>query len=167
MGKRGHRLTATLILAWADAHCARTRCWPRILDGDAVSLPPGESWRALDIALRKGLRGLPGGDSLPRLLRSARGVRPPLTESMILRWADEHHARMGRWPTPSAGPVPGVPDQTWAAVHMALVQGSRGLPGGDSLSRLLRRHGRGAGSKPNGRPANRKPKGPRHRQCNP
>jgi hypothetical protein len=28
----------------------------------------GETWRAIDTALRRGLRGLPGGDSLRRLL---------------------------------------------------------------------------------------------------
>ena len=32
-------------------------------------LPQGESWRRLEVSLRRGQRGLPGGSSLPRLLR--------------------------------------------------------------------------------------------------
>jgi hypothetical protein len=48
------------------------------------------------MALRLGLRGLPGGSSLARLLDEQRRVRnvknlPPLTEEQILAWADEHH----------------------------------------------------------------------------
>jgi DNA-binding CsgD family transcriptional regulator len=39
-----------------------------------VAGAPGESWRAVDQALRRGCRGLPGGGSLARMLRRARGV---------------------------------------------------------------------------------------------
>jgi hypothetical protein len=35
---------------------------------------PGENWKALDLALRRGHRGLPGGDTLVRLLRRERGL---------------------------------------------------------------------------------------------
>ena len=31
--------------------------------------PAGETWSKVDLALCLGLRGLPGGDTLPRLLR--------------------------------------------------------------------------------------------------
>jgi hypothetical protein len=70
--------------------------------------------------------------------------KPPLTVAQILSRADSHHARTGRWPGQSSGPVPGAPGESWRAVNLALHCGFRGLPGGDSLLRLLRRSGRGA-----------------------
>jgi hypothetical protein len=72
MGRKGRPLTVAQILAWADDHEERTGSWPRITSG-AVLAPTDESWRAIDIALRQGLRGLPGGGSLPRLLASEHG----------------------------------------------------------------------------------------------
>jgi hypothetical protein len=67
---------------------------------------------------------------------------PPLTAAQILRWADAHRQRTGRWPTAGSGPVGAGAAETWLAVNSALRCGFRGLPGGDSLSRLLRRaHG--------------------------
>jgi hypothetical protein len=60
-----------------------------------------------------------------------------LSEAQILAWADAHHAQTGKWPTAASGPVAGAPGETWAAVNQALAYGSRELPGGDSLARLL------------------------------
>jgi hypothetical protein len=40
--------------------------------------------------------------------------------------------------------VPGAPGETWRGINQALGSGYRGLPGGDSLARLLVRHGRRA-----------------------
>jgi hypothetical protein len=62
-----------------------------------------------------------------------------LTEALVLRWADAHFAQAGAWPTQTSGPVAAAPGETWIAVARALQQGHRGLPGGDSLARLLRR----------------------------
>jgi hypothetical protein len=135
-------LTVAQVLTWADAHHARTGRWPRATEPGPSSLPPGEIWRNIDTALRQGHRGLPGGDSLRRLLARRRGVRRPLTVRGVLRWADEHYRRAGRWPSSATGPVVGAPGETWAAIRMALRHGLRGLPGGDSLSALLRRSGR-------------------------
>jgi hypothetical protein len=67
-------------------------------------------------------------------------ARPPLSTELVLRWADAHRRRTGRWPTCDSGDVFGVPGQTWQAVNRALFVGSRGLPGGSSLARLLARH---------------------------
>ena len=134
-------LTAVMILTWADAHHRACGRWPLKGTG-AIPGAPGETWRAVDEALRFGRRGLPGGFSLPRLLEAARGVRhrggvPPLTPEQILAWADAHHARTGRWPTTTSGPVAGARGETWSAVAAALNVGTRGLPGGVSLARLL------------------------------
>jgi hypothetical protein len=71
MAKRA--LTERLILAWADAHFARTGTWPQTASGP-VPESPGETWRRIDNALRLSLRGLEGGSSLARLLERERGV---------------------------------------------------------------------------------------------
>ena len=61
------RLRLNKILAWADAHHARTGQWPREKSGP-VEAAPGETWAGVNAALREGLRGLPGGTTLHRLL---------------------------------------------------------------------------------------------------
>jgi hypothetical protein len=71
----GSRLTVDQILAWADAHHARTGRWPVANEG-AIPGAPGEKWCNLDIALRKGLRGLPSGSGLRKLLVLYRNVSP-------------------------------------------------------------------------------------------
>jgi hypothetical protein len=135
------------VLCWADAHFARTGRWPTQHAG-AIPEAPGETWKGVDFALRQGRRGLPPGGSLPRLLLEHRGRKPrrrggPLTEGLILGWADAHRERTGRWPNVDSGAVAGVPGETWRQVDSALRAGQRGLPGGDSLARLLhRRRGR-------------------------
>jgi hypothetical protein len=134
-------LTETIILHWADLHYERTGAWPtaelrRILDS------AGDKWSHINTALEQGHRGLPGSSSLARLLAQHRGVRnrkgqPPLTEEQILTWADLHLQSTGRWPTARSGPILGAPGETWMAAQMALHDGTRGLPGGSSLSLLL------------------------------
>jgi hypothetical protein len=63
--------------------------------------------------------------------------RPTLYVSRILAWADEHRRRTGAWPGRHSGPVPGAAGETWRAIDSALFKGGRGLPGGQSLARLL------------------------------
>jgi hypothetical protein len=106
--------------------------------------PLGTTWRQVDNALRLGHRGLPGGSSLAPLLAVHRGVRnkkalPGLTEFLIETWAREHHQRYGAWPTENSGPVWGEPGETWRKIDAVLHGGHRGLPGGDTLARLLGR----------------------------
>jgi hypothetical protein len=71
--------------------------------------------------------------------------RPRLTVAQILRWADAHRQRTGRWPGAHSGPVADTPGEHWGAINSALRAGLRGLPGGDTVSRLLVRHGRRPG----------------------
>jgi hypothetical protein len=144
--------TEEQILAWADAFHERTGRWPCCHYGE-IADEPGETWCAVNAALDKGLRGLPGGSSLARLLVEKRGKRsvghaPPLTIPQILGWADAHHARTGRWPTGNSGAIPDAPGETWTAIQQALVGGYRGIPGGSSLAELLIEH-RGKRSKGN------------------
>jgi hypothetical protein len=137
-------LSEEQILAWADAHYARTGKWPGGQSGRVFDAPR-EKWPNLEAALRNGCRGLPGHSSLAQLLAERRGVRnrmalPPLAEEQILTWADAHHARTGAWPRIDSGPIVDAPGETWLAAHTALVEGCRGMPGGSSLPRLLDRH---------------------------
>jgi hypothetical protein len=147
-------LTEEAVLALADLHFKETGEWPTRKSGPVLGSPvPGETWRRVNDALVKGLRDLPGGSSLARLLAARRGVRnrkalPPLTEELILRWADAHFERHGIYPSESAGPVEDAPGEVWANVTMALRQGTRTLPGGSSLFRLLCKHGRVLPPKP-------------------
>ena len=143
------RLTATLVLGWADVYHASNGKWP----GHGFRFDrrrPGENWRAVDKALRAGLRGLRGGSSLFRLLVRNRGVRDPrerprLKIGQILQWADAHHRRSGQWPTFASGSIVDAPNETWARINGALKLGRRGLAGGSSLTRLLA-HGAGCGT---------------------
>ena len=61
------------ILAWADAHFATYGKWPTQASGMVHGAQV--TWRAIESALTTGLRGLPGGASLARLLAKRRGVK--------------------------------------------------------------------------------------------
>ena len=56
-------LTERQMLAWADAHLKRNGDWP-IDDNGRVMGDAEENWKAIDMSLRAGGRGLPGGRSL-------------------------------------------------------------------------------------------------------
>ncbi len=119
------------ILAWADAYFARRRRWPDRNSGP-VSGQIDLIWCGIDLALRKGNRGLPGGSSLPQLLAEQRGVRnrmrlPRFSESQILMWADAFRRRTGEWPHADSGAIPELPTETWHKVDRALSKGDRGL----------------------------------------
>lgn len=134
-------LSPQQILEWADAFFARKKRWPTQHCGP-IADAPGETWKAINHALRLGYRGLAGDSSLAELLRENRGVRniqnlPRLTVHRILAWARAFHRRTGKWPTDSSGAIPETAGETWKAVQMALVKGCRGLPGGSSLHRLI------------------------------
>lgn len=136
-------LQIDVILAWADHHHATTGKYPNAESGSVLA-EPSEDWGAINQALIAGVRGLAGKDTLARLLHRERGRRhprmlPPLTEECILTWAQMHCAVTGRWPNQSAGPVHGAPGEVWGNIEQALKRGHRGLPGGDSLARLLAR----------------------------
>ncbi len=138
------RLTLKQILNWADAHHKRTTEWPTVHSGTILEAP-SETWQRIDTALREGLRGLKDSSSLAQLLAAKRGVRnkakaPPLSLRLILQWADAHHQRTSRWPGQASGPVLDAPGENWCNIQTALYHGGRGLPGGDSLFKLLARN---------------------------
>jgi hypothetical protein len=138
------RLTVRQILAWAVAHRKRTKRWPQKLSGP-IPESPGDTWLCADEALRKGSRGLPAGLSLYRLLVRHYSVRrnqqfSDLSIAQIVKWAKEHLARFGSLPTQESGAIAGTSGETWSAVGAALRVGNRGLAGGTSLPKLLRKH---------------------------
>lgn len=138
-------LTLPQILRWADAHRQRTGAWPQATSG-TIPGTQGETWMAVQSALQKGSRGLPGGSSLARVLVERRHVRsrrylPKLTRAQILKWAQAHVKRTGRWPTKMTGAIPGTEGETWSSIENALRFGTRGLPGGSSLYQFLSKHG--------------------------
>ncbi len=146
--RRGHRgpLTVERILAWADAHHAATGRWPTAWSSGPVQGADGETWHSLDVALREGRRGLPGSTTLAQLLAEHRQApniytEPPLTAEQILAWAEAHRAAAGRWPSSQCGPVLHAEGEHWGSIETALREGYRGLPGGQSLGRLIRDHG--------------------------
>jgi hypothetical protein len=88
----------------------------------AISFAPGETWANIDMALIVGVRGLPGGDTLCRLLARERGVRnrkspPSLTLDQILRWANAHRQRTGDWPTYKSGSIPEAQEENWSKIN--------------------------------------------------
>lgn len=134
--------TASLLLKWIDARHEAKGDWPHNRDGP-IPGTKGETWFAVDMALRKGLRGMPGGSSLAKFLMIKRGVRniralPRLRLDQILVWVDEHRQEKGTWPTTESGKIPGT-TETWLGIDKALKKGARGLKR-FSLSRLLETH---------------------------
>ncbi len=134
-------LTVEQILAWADAFHGRMGGWPKSKSG-RIDDAPDETWANVNNALIVGLRGLPGGSSLAKLLDECRSVRnrlspPPLSVDQILIWADAHFRRTGQWPKQKTGPILDAPGETWLAIDHCLNRGTRGLPGGSSLARLI------------------------------
>ena len=139
-------LSVGRILKWADAFQKRTKKWPKRSDGP-IHNAPGEVWNAIDLALRKGSRGLRSGSSLAKLLSKHRRVRnksalPHLSIGKILKWADNHKKHTGRWPNQKGGPVHDDPDETWSGIASALNTGLRGLPRGFTLAHLLAKYRR-------------------------
>jgi hypothetical protein len=145
--KRLHKppLFVDQILAWAKAHHERTGRWPHARSGP-IEENPGENWQKIGHSLRFGLRGLPGGSSLPALLEEQFGIqrgmsRPALTINQVLAWMQEHRRLTGQWPKIASGAVQSAPSENWKAIDNALRYGFRGLPAGLSLRRLRRKQG--------------------------
>ncbi len=141
---KGPRLTIRQILEWADRHHRRTGNWPA-KDSGLVYGSGGETWIRIEGALLHGRRGLSGGTTLVHLLEKKRGrpyrrKGPDLYIKHILKWAEAHYHRTGTWPTQGSGPVRGVAGERWGNIQSALYKGSRGLPGGSSLAKLLDKH---------------------------
>jgi hypothetical protein len=72
--KAQSKLTIEQIFKWADVHHQTTGNWPTVVSGtilDALT----ENWRNIQNALSVGLRGLPSGSSLAKLLAEKRSAK--------------------------------------------------------------------------------------------
>ncbi|HWL94457.1 MAG TPA: hypothetical protein VNT79_13090 [Phycisphaerae bacterium] len=130
---RGTPLSQGQILSWADAYRRKTGEWPTSKSGTIPQSPDDDTWSSVNRALNEGKRGLPARGSLALLLQDSGRQRhvgrpPPVTVEQVLRWADQHHARTGKWPTTSDRAIPSSLGETWMSVSKALARGSRGLP---------------------------------------
>ena len=114
-------------------------CFPS-LTTDECAAGLGIKWRSVDIYLRTGQRGLPGGSSLPievdnirkRLNRSPRVV--PLSLDQIHAGIRAYQQRTGHWPTVTSGLIEelGINAET---LNTRLAEGKVGLSGNSSLHR--------------------------------
>ena len=145
-GVRNHmqlrKLSVRQVLTLADAHQRRTGDWPNAKSGQVNGID--ETWAGINAALGKGLRGLPCGTTLAKLLAEQRRVRngkdlSRLTIKRILEWVDLYMKKNGKWPNVKSGPVNST-SETWAGINNALNRGRRGLPSGSSLAQLLAEH---------------------------
>ena len=122
-------LTPEAILAWANAHHARTGRWPAHREGP-VPEAPGETWLTVEAALYFGLRGLVGRRTLLGFLVEhwVRSTRQPadFIIGQILTWADAYYGRTGRRPISTSGHIPGTDGVTWKSVDDASASGSDG-----------------------------------------
>jgi hypothetical protein len=134
-------LSEDQILAWADAYFARTGRCPDWQSG-LVRKAHGETWYTVAEALALGLRGLPPGGSLGRLLGEqcdpVNQTCQHISIEQIVEWARAWRARTGRWPRKDSGEIPGSGGVTWRGVDIAIWRGLGVLPKGSSLSRVLR-----------------------------
>lgn len=132
-------LSTADVLAWADAHHARTGQWPNPTSGP-IPESPGETWLTIEAALWLGARGFPRGSTLARFLAEHRGrynqKDPHFSVDQILAWMDDWYARTGNWPHDRSGQVPGAEGISWAVINEALRKGRGGLPAGSSIARL-------------------------------
>jgi hypothetical protein len=78
--KRGARkkrnlpaLTIKQVLGWADSYHQQTGRWPNHLSGP-IAEAPGETWLAIEMALRQGIRGFKKRSTLFQLLRKHRQI---------------------------------------------------------------------------------------------
>ncbi len=108
----------------------------RVIRGPVSIAPCERAVAACPVAVRS-----------PNCCSRKRGVRnsaylKPLSIRQILKWADAHFRRTGKWPTKQLGAIPEAPGETWQAIDNALYLGLRDLRH-HTLAQLLHRH-RGA-----------------------
>jgi hypothetical protein len=127
------------IVELADAFKFQKGHWPKQTSGAFK----GDCWGSINSALIYGLRGLPGGDTLPKLLARERGVRniadiSPLSEKIILKKIRHYKKKTGRWPKVKSKKLTGE-EYSWSSIDNHLRKGSWGLKKGSSLRDLMER----------------------------
>jgi hypothetical protein len=134
-------LTIGEVLAWADAHHARTGQWPAPSSGKVDGVPH-ETWAKIDNALARGYRGFPGGFTLHELLFEARGARYRYARKnaklkRILAWACAHFETHGIWPHRRSGTIPDSDGETWGSIYNSLRSGKYARRRRRAIERLV------------------------------
>jgi hypothetical protein len=134
-------LTEELIRKWILDEFTSTGKWPNTRSGKVQVVGVDEAWQSLHNYLVRGGRGLPGGQSLTDVVAEVRrqaGLEVVLTEGLIKQWIRAEYEKTKRWPLASDGDVlvDGVAEK-WCNLHLNLLQGRRGLPGGRRLVDLV------------------------------
>lgn len=142
-------LEETQIIDWAKQHIAAYGKKPGKHTG-IVEFAEGEhkgvTWAAIDIALKKGMRGLPGKSCLVKLIKEKLGIRsyhnpPALPTQLIIDWITSFINKHDRKPNKLDGPIEFAEGEylgeTWSSIDMALWRGGRGQPGKSSLASLI------------------------------
>lgn len=103
-------------------------------------------WRGVETAAAKG-REMPewksSGLSFLRNTKDASAIRKSdLTEDMIVEAMKEYYNQNGKYPSVRSGDASEYfkDNETWSGIHECIRYGSRGLPGGSSLSKLKKKH---------------------------
>lgn len=112
----------------------------------------GITWLDINNCLKKGLRGLPGGITLPAFIEKKFGMKGRkvstfrLSEELICSWIKKHidtHDK-DKKPTKRSGIIEFAEGDyyglTWGSVDSALHRGSKGLQGGTSLADLIEKN---------------------------
>jgi len=128
---------------WPTKHWEPPKNWEGTPEQWRMATPYAgreEKWKYLNLCLSIGRRGLPGGSSLAKLLRHLKKRPETVSERQIRSWARAFFEEVGRWPNRHDGPTLKYSgyDVSWKGWDRALDRGLYGLPGGSSLSQLLR-----------------------------
>jgi hypothetical protein len=134
-------LSVGQVLAWADAHHARTGGWPTAKSGKVHEVPH-ETWAGIANGLTRGFRGFPGGFTLAELLFEARGVRYHFARKhvkarQIVAWAWAHLKTHGTWPHERSGAIPNSGGATWGSIYNSLRFGNFALRRRRAIERLV------------------------------
>jgi hypothetical protein len=143
---RKEDLTEEKILASAEKYYLQTGKWPTIKTRDEAPDMPHETWRNIDTAICRGLRGLEHlqgkKQTLSTLLEPLKiKYNYYLTEEKILLAAEKYYLQTGKWPTHAdnlQGSVPDMPDETWNIIDQSCRRGGRGLAKRVSLAKLIK-----------------------------
>ncbi len=139
-------LSESSIIEAAREYYARNGKMPTQSSREELSTYPATSWSTVHAAGSVGCRGLTKGRTLSKILAPLRyELEPPgspklspLSEISIIEAAREYHSRRGKLPTASSRErLSTYPATNWAAVNSAGWVGSRGLPKGRTLSKIL------------------------------
>lgn len=142
-------LPTQLIIDWITLFINKYERKPNMSDGNiefAEGEYAGETWSGVNAALWRGGRGQPGKSSLASLIQENFGIKniqdlPALSATLILDWIKQYIDVHGKKPNRTSGIIEPVSEEykgiTWTIINTALEVGTRGLPGGSSLAKLI------------------------------